>query len=286
MAFGKEGSTIGFVGLGNLGRPMAQHLIKDGWTLRVHDRSTAQLAAFDDERAEPVTHAEHALDVDVLLLAVPSDEAVTDLVLGDGGFLRAGGQGRALIVHSTVMPETAAAIGDAAARAGVAYVDAPVSGGAERAREGDLTVYAGASQSDLTAVRSILESNASTIKHVGGPGAGAAVKLANQVMMLSTLGGTHEALALAHVYGVAEDTVLDAIGTGTGASWTTDNWGFIDRTRADYALRGTPESERPWSKDLREALDAAAARDLALPVVATLRDTLPAYVEQHHLGGS
>lgn len=278
--FTREGSTLGFIGLGNLGLPMAQRLVDDGWTLRACDRSPTRLTELDD-RAEATTDAAWALDVDVLLLAVPSDDVVVDLTLEEHGFLRRGRRGRALIVHSTVLPETAVRLGEAAAQAGVAFVDAPVSGGAERAADGDLTLYAGAHERDLTATRGILESSASSITHVGAPGAGAAVKLANQVMMLSALGGAHEALALAEAYGVPEDMVLDAVATGTGASWTTDNWGFIDRTRADYELRGTPESERPWTKDLREAQEAATARGVALPVVSALREALAAYVERH-----
>jgi 3-hydroxyisobutyrate dehydrogenase len=219
-------------------------------------------------------------DVDYLCLAVPDGAAVSALLLEQRllGALRAQ---TTVLVHSTVQPETARSLAAACARRGVAFVDAPVSGGAARARSGDLTVTVGATDADLRRARPVLEAEASDIVHVGDPGAGAAVKLANQLMLFASLAGAYEALRLAGAYGVSEEVALRAVSTGTGASWVSQNWGFYDQLSTDYDEAGVPAERRPWSKDLRDVVAAAREAEVPAPLADLLTGVLPPDVASH-----
>ena len=125
----------------------------------------------------------------------------------------------------------------------------------------DLVRGSGGEEKVLERVRPLLETEGSRIRHVGPAGAGAATKLANQLMMLSALAGAHEALELASAHGVSEESVLDVVESCTGESWVTRNWDFFDRTSAAYDAGGTLPKDRPWSKDLFEVVQAARAAD-------------------------
>ena len=281
MAMSPETSNVGFVGLGNLGLPMAHSLIDAGWSLTVMDRSTSKTDSCVEAGARRAESIVDLADVDVLVLVVSDDAAVESLLLGGDGFFENGGANRTVIVHSTLLPETAERLGVLAREHGAGLLDAPVSGGAARAREGDLTIMVGGEQAVLDEARPILDTVGSTVLHVGKAGAGAATKLANQLMMLSALAGVHEALDLAGAYGVPVETVLESVSTGTGDSWVARHWGFFDETARAYADGGTPVAERPWSKDLFEVVAAARAADVRVPVAALLSQTLADRVESH-----
>ncbi|MGA8113389.1 MAG: NAD(P)-binding domain-containing protein, partial [Actinocatenispora sp.] len=167
----------------------------------------------------------------------------------------------------------------------VALVDAPVSGGADRARAGSLAVMVGGDRADVEALRPLLSSVGETVTHVGPAGAGEAVKLGNQLMMFAALAGVHEAIDLAAGYGVEDRVLLDATSTGTGDSWVARNWGFFDRVAADYDATGVPVRNRPWSKDLWDIVAAARAADLHLPLAGLMSQTLAGTVERHATGG-
>jgi 3-hydroxyisobutyrate dehydrogenase len=215
------------------------------------------------------------------VLAVSDDAAVESVLEGPDGWLEQPGEGRTVIVHSTVLPETAARLAAVCADRGVGLLDAPVSGGADRALQGDLTIMVGGDAEVFEQVRPLLDSEGSQVVLLGPAGAGAATKLANQLMMLSALAGVHEALDLASAHGVAAEKVFQVVASSTGDSWVARHWGFFDRTSADYDAAGTPPSERPWSKDLFEVVAAARAADLRVPVAGLLAQTLADRVEAH-----
>lgn len=116
--------------------------------------------------------------------------------------------------------------------------------------------------------------------HAGPAGAGAAVKLANQLAMFAALAGTTEALTLAGRYGVDPATALKVLGTSTGDSWVARTWGFFDKLAADYDAAGTPVAYRPWSKDLWDVVAAARAAEVSLPVAGLLAQLVPGLVER------
>jgi len=275
----EPGSTsVGLVGLGNLGLPLACTLVRAGWDLAVLDTVP--------ERAEPVValgaaavpHAGGLAERDVLVLAVPDDAAVEQVL---DRYLTADRPGRAVVVHSTVLPQTARRLADIAAGRGVDLLDAPVSGGAERAESGTLTVLAGGEAAALERVRPLLDAVGDPVLHVGPVGAGAAAKLANQLTMFANLAGVYEAIDFAAAHGVATDALLTALETSLGDSWIARNLDFWDRTAAAYDHNGTPVAARPWSKDLAEVVQAARAADVPVPLAGWLAQTVAARVEAH-----
>ncbi|UED84456.1 NAD(P)-dependent oxidoreductase [Streptomyces profundus] len=274
----REHTRVGFVGLGNLGLPMAGALAADGWRLAVHDVAAARRIPAGARRvAEPAELA----DCQALCLAVPDDAAVTGLLSGERGLLARLSPGAVVLVHSTVLPATARQLAAEAERAGVGLLDAPVSGGAERAALGELSVMVGGPADVLEKARPLLDSVGNDIRHVGPAGAGAAVKLANQLMMFAALAGAHEALDLAAAHDVAADAVLAVVAGGTGDSWVARNWGFFDRVADAYDAGSTPVRERPWSKDLWEVTAAARAAGVDVPLAGLLAQIMADRVEHH-----
>lgn len=279
MTLSPDTAQVGFVGLGNIGQPMSRALLRDGWQLRVLDRDAAKAVPLEEEGARVVSEVSDLAECQVVALAVPDDAAVRSVLEGPGGLFALLGAGAAVVVHSTVLPATARELAAEADRHGVLWVDAPVSGGDERALAGELAVMVGAEPEAFDQVRPLLESVGSSVLHMGPPGAGAAAKLANQLVMFSALAGLHEALAMAGAYEVPEERVLEALTTGLGDTWVGRNWGFFDRVALAYDAGGTPVSERPWSKDLREAVEAGTAVGVDLPVARLLAQTLADRVE-------
>jgi 3-hydroxyisobutyrate dehydrogenase-like beta-hydroxyacid dehydrogenase len=271
---------VGFVGLGNIGQPMTRALLRAGFDVAVLDAVPEKAEPCVADGARAVTRPEDLADCAVVALAVPDDEAVEG-VLCASGLIGALADEAIVIVHSTILPGTARRLAGVAEERAIGLLDAPVSGGAERALAGELTVMVGGEEAVLERARPVLEAVGSDVRHVGPSGAGSAVKLANQLMMLSALAGAHEALDLARAYDVDERVVLDAVATSTGDSWVARNWGFFDDVARAYDEGGTPVRERPWSKDLWDVVAAARAAEVAVPVAGLLAQHLAARVEDH-----
>lgn len=278
-------APVGFAGLGNLGLAMATGLVRSGWQVTAYDIKPEPVRAFREVGGNTTDSPANLAGCRVLALVVPDDDAVTGLLEGAPRLLEQLPEGAAVVVHSTILPETARHLGTAAARHGLHYVDAPVSGGAERAEQGTLTVMAGADPNALEHASAYLETVAADIVHVGPPGAGAAAKLANQLMMFAALAGTHEAIKLAGSYDVSTADVLKVAGTSTGDSWAARTWGFFDDIAAAYDAAGVPVRYRPWSKDLWDVVAAARAADINLPVAGLLAQTMVEMVEKNPAKG-
>ena len=277
-------ARIGFVGLGNLGQPMARALLRAGWDVAALDTSPAKTQACVEEGARSVAAPSELAACVLVALAVPDDDAVEEVLCGsdaDLGVLGGLERGAIVLVHSTILPATARRLAERAAEHGVGLLDAPVSGGAERALRGELTVMVGGDADVLNRARPVLDAIGSDVRHVGPSGSGSTVKLANQLMMLSALAGAYEALDLARSYGVDESAVLDAVASSTGDSWVARNWGFFDETARAYDTGGTPVRERPWSKDLWDVVAAARDAGVDVPVAGLLAQSLAARVEAH-----
>jgi 3-hydroxyisobutyrate dehydrogenase len=128
--------------------------------------------------------------------------------------------------------------------------------------------------------RPVLDALGTTVQ-CGPVGAGAAVKLANQLSMLAALGALHEGLELAERFGASERTVLDVLASSTGASWSASNWGFFDKLAATYDTAGVQLRYRPWSKDLWDFVASARDAGLHVPIAALLAQVMPDAVENH-----
>ena len=187
--------------------------------------------ARDGSRAEPcvaegATASDDFSGCEIVALAVPDDAAVEEVF----GALPADAL---VIVHSTILPGTARRL--AADRA---VLDAPVSGGPAVRSRAISRSWSVAMPTSSSGARPALEAVGSDVRHVGPSGAGAAVKLANQMMMFSALAGAYEALEFARAHDVDEQVVLDAVSTSTGNSWVARNWGFFEGVARAYDEAG------------------------------------------------
>lgn len=271
-------TIVGFVGLGNLGQSMALRLAERGWALRVHDAKPERLSPLLASGATETTVARLA-EAQMICFAVPDDAAIRSVL--SGGLLERLGPDHTVVVHSTILPEAARELAATVTSSGASLVEAPVSGGAERARCGDLAVLVSGTTEAIAAARPLLDDLGSHVFELGEPGAASATKLANQLVMLSALAGVHEALQLTSHYGVAPHDALGALTRGTGDTWVGRNWGFFDRVAADYDAASVPVTDRPWSKDIWEILTAAREIGADLPLAGLLSQTVARTVESH-----
>ncbi|MGE5131780.1 MAG: NAD(P)-dependent oxidoreductase [Gemmatimonadota bacterium] len=218
------GAAVGFAGLGRMGWPMAARRAAAGDRGTGYDISPAARGAWAAETgaAAAADPAGAAAGAAAVVLMVP-DSAAVRAVIGQPGFLGALAPGAVVVDMSSSVPQVTRELAATVAAHGAAMVDAPVSGGVSGARQGSLTVMAGGAPGDVSRVRPLLEVLGSRVLHVGGPGAGHAVKALNNLMSAAHLMVTSEAMAAAARFGLDIPTVLDAVNTSSGRSGSTEN---------------------------------------------------------------
>lgn len=255
-AAGRE-QPIGIVGLGKMGSVMSERLAAAGHTLHVHDvdRAAAErLVPLGAVTAhESVTGVAEAVRVVILMLP---NSSIVEQVVTDGGLLAGLAENSVIVDMSSSEPQRTQALAVAAAEHGVQFLDAPVSGGVKAAVAGTLTIMVGGPPEVLERVRPTLDHLGSRIVHVGGHGAGHAVKALNNLMSASHLLASSEALLAAEAFGLDLATVLDVVNTSSGRSGSTENkW-------PNFVLPGTFDSGFSLDlmvKDMRIALGLAEA---------------------------
>src|SRR4051812_170195 len=180
--------TVGFVGLGIMGGPMAANLVKAGFDVVGHNRSRGKVERLVEVGGRgAASAAEAARDRDVVISMLPDSPDVEEFALGDDGALAHARPGSLYVDMSTIRPATAVALAEAGRARGVGVLDAPVSGGERGAIDGTLSIMVGGDPEDVAAVRPVLEAMGSTIVHVGAAGAGQTVKAANQLLTAVTI---------------------------------------------------------------------------------------------------
>ncbi len=242
----------GFIGLGKMGRPMAQHLLKAGFPVTVHNRSRGPVDALAGEGAAPAgSPAEVARRSDIVLTCLPDVPAVEQVYLGPDGLMDGVRAGQALVDHSTVGPRTSRALYEAARAKGAGFLDAPVSGGPAGAQAATLTIMAGGDRETFERALPVFRAMGRNIHHVGGPGCGSIIKLANQLLVAIHTAAAAEAMTLATKAGADPKVALEVLGTSYGASAMLNRHGpmFLER-RFDP---GTPVDL--IQKDLRLILE-------------------------------
>lgn len=259
------GATVGFVGLGRMGTPMSGHLAAAGYRVRGYDvseRARESWSAQVPGGAAVRDAAAAAEGADAVILMLPDSPVVKDVLLGDGLLAAAGGQAASrdngpppvVVDMSSSEPQVTRDLAAAAAEHGVAFVDAPVSGGVPGARQGSLTIMVGGDAASVERVRELLAVMGSRVLHVGAAGAGHAVKALNNLLSATHLLVTSEAMAAAAEFGLDVPAVLDAINTSSGRSGSTENkW-------PNYVVPRTFNSGFPLRllvKDMRIALGLA-----------------------------
>jgi len=258
---------------------MAANLLAKGFALTVHNRHRERemaLAAAGARRA--ATPAQAAQAAAVLALCLSDDTAVAEVLLGRGAdsvnaALAGLVPGSLVVDFSTIAPATSRAVAAALAERGVAYLDAPVTGGTEGARAGTLSVLVGGEAADLERVRPVLEAVGRTITHLGPVGAGQEAKAVNQVLVAGCYAAVAEALALGQRLGLPMQAVRLALVDGAAGSWALEHRGG-SMLRGEFPLGFRLRLHR---KDLAIALEAAAAAGLELPLarqVAAMEDDL------------
>ena len=266
---------IAVIGLGTMGAPMAENLIKAGFEITVHNRTRSRedpLETLGAGRAESPAAA--ASDAEILLTCV-SDTPDVERVLLDPeiGAINGLKKGTLVIDCSSIAPEATRRIAQSFREKGIGYVDAPVSGGSEGAIHGTLTIMCGGSEDDYERARPVLQVIGSKVTRIGPVGCGQIAKVANQVVITGTFMALGEALTLAYRAGADPAKVVEAIGGGVAGSWILNNRSE-KMLKDDYPLGFRLRLHR---KDLGIAL--ATAREFKVPVpiaslVATIEDAL------------
>lgn len=216
-------SRIAFIGLGNMGGPMALNLIKAGHELVVFDLAAAALKAASDAGATAAASAQEAVKgADVVITMLPASKHVEGLYLGESALIDQIAAGTLVLECSTIAPESARKVADAARGKGVRMIDAPVSGGTGGAVAGTLTFIVGGEADDLEAARPYLEKMGKNIFHAGAAGAGQVAKICNNMLLGILMAGTSEALALGAANGLDTKVLSDIIAKSSGRNWATE----------------------------------------------------------------
>lgn len=259
---------VGFIGLGNMGRPMAKNLAKAGFALTVLDLEQVAVAELEALGAQAARNGRELAECsDIICSVVMNDRQTLDVMLEGGGegVLAGAAEGSLIILHSTISIATCEEVARAAAAKGVAVIDAAVSGAAERSELGTLSLMIGGEQSQVDRARPLLSVVGSEIFHMGGLGMGQATKQCNNLMSLVNIHVVEEALRLARSLGIDEAKMREVAEASTGDSWALRN---IDqmRTLANLHGEGARDMSRFGRKDIALASKLAARIGSPTPI--------------------
>jgi 3-hydroxyisobutyrate dehydrogenase len=253
-------STIAFIGLGNMGLPMAQNLIKAGHTVRGFDVNAAaaeNLTASGGIAAHSIAEACNGADAVVTML--PAGEHVDQVYRGADGVLASAGAGTLLIDCSTIDVETARAVAAAAGEHGLDMVDAPVSGGVTGAQAATLTFMVGGPEEAFARAQPLLEAMGKTIVHAGGAGNGQAAKICNNMVLGASMIVVCEAFLLAEKLGLDAQKLFDISSKSSGQCWSMTS----------YCPVPGPVASSPANRDYQAGFTAAMMlKDLKLAQAA------------------
>jgi len=218
-------SKIAFIGLGNMGAPMAANLLKAGHTLKVFDLVEHPVAMLVEQGAQRASSAAQAVEhAEIVITMLPASKHVESLYLGETGLLKQCPKNALVIDCSTIAAESARRVAFAAEQLGLSMIDAPVSGGTGGAIAGTLTFIVGGKTNDLERARPILEKIGKNIFHAGGAGAGQVAKIANNMLLGIAMAGTAEALALGVANGLDPKVLSEIISKSSGCNWSIEKY--------------------------------------------------------------
>ncbi len=282
-------SRVAFIGMGVMGYPMAGHLASAGHAVTVYNRSEAKAKAWCTEFAKTtaanITHKsaptprEAAQGADIVFCCVGNDDDLRSVVFGADGALAGMQPGAVLVDHTTASADVAREIYAAAKNLGIAFLDAPVSGGQAGAQNGMLTVMCGGDSAVFDRVKPVAMAFSRAFTLMGEPGAGQLTKMVNQICIAGLVQGLSEAIAFGQKAGLDMNLVLDVIGKGAAQSWQMENRGktmVADKFDFGFAV--------DWMrKDLGLVFDEAKRNGAVLPVTQMVDGF---YGEVQQLGGN
>jgi 3-hydroxyisobutyrate dehydrogenase len=214
-------TTIAFIGVGNMGGPMARNLLKAKHTLRVFDLSADAVKLVTDAGGTKAATASDAVaGADVVISMLPAGQHVRAVYMDKGGVLEVAKKDAQLIDCSTIDMDSARAAHQAAEKAGFDFLDAPVSGGVGGAEAGTLAFMCGGSEKAFSRAQPILEKMGKRIVHAGGPGAGQAAKICNNMLLAVSMIGTCEAFVLGEKLGLDPQKLFDIMSAASGQCWS------------------------------------------------------------------
>ncbi len=253
-------ATIAFIGLGNMGGPMARNLLKAGHAVQAFDLSEAACAAAREAGATIAAGpGAAAAGAEVVITMLPAGKHVREVYTGEGGVIASAKPGSLFIDSSTVDVDSARAVAAAAEAAGFAMVDAPVSGGVGGAEAGTLTFMVGGSEDAFKRAEPILAAMGKAIVHTGGPGNGQAAKICNNMILGISMIGVSEAFALAEKLGLDSQRLFDVASKSSGQCWSLTS----------YCPVPGPVPTSPANRDYQPGFAAALMlKDLKLAVEA------------------
>lgn len=261
---------IGFIGLGNMGAPMAHNLLKAGHQLSVFDLSAAAVDGLVKAGALPVDSPTAIAqgNAELIITMLPAAPHVKSVYLGDGGLIAQSHPSVMFIDCSTIDPHSAREVAAAAAAHGNPMLDAPVSGGTGGATAGTLTFMVGGSAADFDHAQPILAAMGKNIVHCGNAGNGQVAKVANNMLLGISMIGVAEAMALGVSLGMEAKTLAGVINTSSGRCWSSDTYnpfpGVLENAPASRGYSGGFGSDL-MLKDL--GLATEAAKQVRQPVI-------------------
>jgi 3-hydroxyisobutyrate dehydrogenase len=254
--------AVGFIGLGNMGRPMALNLVKHGFPLIVHDIDPAKVEPLRARGAVVADSPERvAAAADRTICLVETTAQAEAVIAGPHGIVRTARPGHIVICMSTIDPFAARRLAETLAQSGVAMLDAPVSGGTERAATGELSIIAGGAAETFEACRDLFKAMGTQLFHVGGLGQGLAMKLVNNMLVQVNLVAVAEALVMGVKAGLDPRTIYEVVRVSTGTSSAFER--AVPKILArEFAPGGTMDV---YYKD--QELETAFAKQLGVPLL-------------------
>ena len=280
-------TRIGFIGMGTMGLPMAQNLVRKGFAVTAYDlNAEAVKAAAAAGMTAAASAAEVVATADIVITMLPSSPHVEAVYAGDGGVLAAARKGTLCVDMSTIDPGVSRRMAAGAAERGVRFIDAPVSGGVPRATDGTLAIMVGGSAEDFQAALPALQAMGANVIHVGPVGSGEVAKLCNNLIAGVAAVALSEAFRIAEGFGVDPKVVTEVIAKSSGHTWVMEHMhpvpGLVAKAPSSNEYRAGFMTDL-MCKDLGLAVDAARA--LRVPVfVAPAAQQVYRLASSHGLG--
>jgi 3-hydroxyisobutyrate dehydrogenase len=263
-------ARIGFIGVGNMGGPMARNLLKAGHRVRVFDPRAGAVEPVVAAGGQAASGAaEAAREAEAVITMLPAGEQAREVYLGAGGLIGAAPKGALLVDCSTIDVASARSLHEAAAKAGYPMLDAPVSGGVAGAEAASLTFMVGGGEAEFVRARPILAAMGKAIVHAGGPGNGQAAKICNNMILGASMIAVCEAFVLAEGLGLDPQRLFDISSVSSGQCWSLTTYcpvpGPVPTSPANRDYR-PGFTAAMMLKDLKLAVGAAAATGAEMPI--------------------